>query len=159
MRHLVIVLIACLLGACGFQLRGEAELPETISPLRIESVDAFSRLPQDLGRAMQRAGVAVTEGEAAARLLLVRDQLVSRPQAIGGSGRAQEYTLSYEVEFELTAADGEVLAPRQSVELSRDFSFDANETLGSPGEEDVVRRELQREMVPAVLRRIEAALR
>ena len=44
----------------------------------------------------------------------------------------------------------------QTIELTRDFTFDATQALGIAAEQDLLTDELQREMVQAMLRRIEA---
>jgi len=151
-----------LLSACGFQLRQSQALPASLSPLRMEIVDPYSDLGGDLGEALQRAGLALSEGGASgpvARLQISRDEVGLAPLTIGTSGRVQEYALRYVVQISLTDVDGGVVLPRQEIELSRDYAFDTAESLGSPGEEEVVREELRRDMVAAIMRRIEAAAR
>jgi len=161
LRTLLLSLVVLALGACGFQLRQEVALPPEFARMRVETVDPFSPLGRDVGRALQRAGVALVESgdEAVAVLRIPVDRIGSAPLTVGESGRVQEYVLRYVAEIELVAADGRVVLPRQPIELSRDYTFDTAQALGSPGEEEVVREELQREMVQAILRRIEAAAR
>ena len=79
--------------------------------------------------------------------------------AIGDTGRVQEYLLKYEVEFELVDATGAAVLPRQTVVLERDYTFDTLQAIGTPGEEEVVKAELERDMVQAILRRVEATTR
>lgn len=159
MHRLLIVLGSCLLlAACGFQLRQDVTLPPALSQLRLDLVDDFSPLGRDLGAALERGGATLSAAPGAAVLRVLVDQIGSRPLTVGETGRVQEYQLRYVTEVELLAADGSVLMPRQQVELARDYSFDTVQALGSPGEEEVVREELRREMVQAILRRIDAAL-
>jgi LPS-assembly lipoprotein len=54
-------------------------------------------------------------------------------------------------------ADGTVLVPQQAVELSRDYLSVPTRSIGVDGEREILADELQREMVAAVLRRIDAA--
>ena len=44
----------------------------------------------------------------------------------------------------------------QAIELSRVFTFDATQALGIAAEQDLLTEELQRDMVQAILRRLEA---
>ena len=159
LRTLLLSLVLLALGACGFQLRQDVALPAEYARLRLEAVDPFSPLGRDLARALARAGATLVEDADAAVLRVPVDRLAAAPLTVGESGRVQEYALRYLVEVELLAADGSVVMPRQAIELSRDYTFDTAQALGSPGEEEVVREELQREMVLAILRRIEAATR
>lgn len=160
MRLIVIqLLLVSLLSACGFHLRQSQELPASLSPLRIEIADPYSGLGADLGEALQRAGLTLSEDATApaARLRISKDSVGLTPLTIGSSGRVQEYALRYVVEISLTDTGGNVVLPRQEIELSRDYAFDTAQSLGSPGEEEVVREELSRDMVAAIMRRIEAA--
>jgi LPS-assembly lipoprotein len=155
---LIPLLLTLLLAACGFQLREDVTLPPELTRLRLEVADEFSPLGRDLAAALERGGATLTTEADAAVLRVPVDHIGSRPLTVGESGRVQEYQLRYVAEVELLAADGRVLLPRQAIELSRDYTFDTAQALGSPGEEEVVREELQREMVQAILRRIAAAL-
>ncbi|MEZ5464660.1 MAG: LPS assembly lipoprotein LptE [Lysobacteraceae bacterium] len=158
-RLTLLVALLSLLSACGFQLRQSQELPATLSPLRIEIADPYRGLGVDLGEALQRAGLTLSENGSgqAARLRISKDVIGLAPLTIGTSGRVQEYALRYVVEISLTDKGGKVVLPRQEIELSRDYAFDTAQSLGSPGEEEVVREELSRDMVAAIMRRIEAA--
>ena len=154
-----LLLLLLALAACGFQLRQDIALPPAYERIQLETVDPFSALGQDLGNALVRAGATLVEGERSAVLRISADHVTSAPLTVGESGRVQEYALRHRVEVELLGPDGSVAMPRQIVELSRDYTFDSSEALGSPGEEEVVREELRREMVQAILRRLQAAVR
>ncbi len=156
-----LVLIGGLSG-CGFQLRQALLLPSELSRIRIEAVDPDAGLNRDLEVALRRSGAMTVAADSpaagAARLRLPSASLVQRPLSVGDSGRVQEFALVYRVEIELIDAAGSVRVPLQVVELERIYSFDSAAALGSPGEEELVRAEMERDMVAAILRRIEAAL-
>ncbi|TXK60494.1 LPS assembly lipoprotein LptE [Alkalisalibacterium limincola] len=77
---------------------------------------------------------------------------------VDDTARVREWATRYVVTFELNAADGEVVMPLQAVELSREYAYDATAAFGTSEEQDVIREELQRDMVAAILRRVDAAL-
>jgi LPS-assembly lipoprotein len=52
-----------------------------------------------------------------------------------------------------------VRVPRQRVEISRDFTYDAGASIGTPAEQELIESELRRDMQAAILRRLDAALR
>jgi LPS-assembly lipoprotein len=109
---------------------------------------------------LRRAGAEVAETAAGAGVLRVPVVRMGRtPLSVGDTGRVQEYLLLYTVEFELIDRNAAVVLPRQTVELERDYTFDTAQAFGTPGEEEVVRAELERDMVQAILRRIDAASR
>ena len=158
-RLLVALLLTSLLAACGFHLRDEARLPPSMQLLAIEGADALSPLGRDLRKALERAGVQVTETSAsgAAVLRIGSNQFRTDVLSVGGNARANEYRIRYHVEFDVVDATGFPLLARQTIELSRDFTFDVSQSLGVAAEQDLLTGELQRDMVQAVLRRLEAA--
>ena len=160
MKRLALASIVLLLSACGFKLRQDIALPANLSTLRVDVADTYSPLQRNLEQAMRRAGanvVATAQGVAVLRVF--SNRLDRLPLSVGDTGRVQEYLMRYEVEFELVDGTGAAVLPRQSVILERDYTFDTLQAIGTPGEEEVVKAELERDMVQAILRRIEAAAR
>ena len=155
-----LIAMCMLLSACGFQLRQEIALPASLSTIRVDIADPYSPLLRNIEASLRRSGANVSEArDGVAVLRIFRNSLQRLPLSVGDTGRVQEYVFRYEVDFELADASGLILVPRQTVELERDYSFDTLQAQGTPGEEEVVRAELEREMVQAVLRRIDAVLR
>ena len=158
-RVLVLALLLAL-SACGFQLREQVDLPASLSSLRIEGVDPYSPLQRNLELALRRAGANLVETAEGSGVLRVFAQRIDRlPLSVGDTGRVQEYLMRYTVEFELVDNAGAAVLPRQRVELDRDYTFDTQQALGTPGEEEIVKAELERDMVATILRRIDAAVR
>jgi len=161
LRRTLFVLIGCatlVLSACGFHLRGEARLPATMQRVYIEGAEPVSPLGRDLAKALARAGAGVVDapGAGVASLRITSNRIGTEVLSVGGNARANEYTLRYHVEFDVVAAGGEPLLSKQVIELTREFTFDASQALGVAAEQDLLTRELQREMVQAILRRLES---
>ncbi|MEZ5463196.1 LPS assembly lipoprotein LptE [Dokdonella sp.] len=156
-RLLAVVLLALALAACGFHLREEVVLPSSMQRLAIEGADALSPLGRDLRKALVRAGAVVVE-DGSGKPTVVRigtNRFRTDVLTVGGNARANEYTLRYQVELDVVSADGASLLPRQSIELTRIFTFDATQAIGIAAEQDVLTKELQREMVQSIMRRLE----
>lgn len=158
------ILVACLvlaLTACGFHARTHTVLPIKLGPTRVVVPDTFSPLGDELARALDRAGVpAADETDTSATVLRVtRESWETRPVAVDQFARAREYEIRYRVEFVLDGPDGKVLLAKQTIEQSREYSFDAQASAGSPAEQELIQRELRRDMEAAILRRIEYSLR
>jgi LPS-assembly lipoprotein len=160
-RVLGLVAVLSLLGACGFKLREQVSLPANLATLRIETGDPFAPLQRDLEQALRRAGATIvdTPTEGAAVLRIFASGIDRLPLSVGDTGRVSEFLLRYVVEFELVDAAAQVVLPRQKIEMDRDYTFDTEQALGTPGEEELVRAELERDMVQTLLRRIDAATR
>ena len=161
---LAIVLLLALAG-CGFHLRDALLLPTDLGPLRVEARDPHSELARDLEQALARAGAqvvpigtAATEGEYAA-LHIVGERWGDTPISIDQFGRSQEFTLRYAVIFSVQHADGSDLVPQQAIELARDYVSVPTRSIGTEGEREILEREMRREMVTSILRRIDAVSR
>lgn len=160
MKPALAVAFAFLLSACGFQLRQDIVLPASLATLRVDVADPYGPLQRNLSQVLERAGATVVSTATGVAVLRVFANRMDRlPLSVGDTGRVQEYLMKYEVEFELVDAAGATVLPRQAVILERDYTFDTLQALGTPGEEEVVKAELERDMVQAILRRIEAATR
>lgn len=162
-------LLSLTLGACGFQLRNALLLPSDLGPLRVVSQDPSSPLGQSLSEALTRTGATAAPANAAAgtdaasapvaTLRVVSEQWATTPLSVDQFGRALEYTLRYAVVFRLNRADGSALVSDQAIELSRDYISSPANVSGTLGEREILSRELRRDMVASILRRIDAALR
>lgn len=149
---------ALLLAGCGFHLREQQQLPASLARLHLEIADPGSLLQRDLPGALERAGAAIEEsaGPGVATLRIPLSSLAPETLSVGATARVREYTMRYRVEIEAVDAAGNVVLPRQSIELSRDYTFDETQALGVAAQEDELRKQLQRDMVQAILRRLAA---
>lgn len=154
----LVLLCAVLLAGCGFKLRSEANLPDSLRELRLDMADTGPRIKRELVAALERGGVTLMPADAltAAVLRVPVNRAYSEALTISEQARVREYAVRHRVEFEVLAADGEVIMPLQTILLERDFVFDERDALGVAGQEEALRGDLEREMVRAILRRIEA---
>jgi LPS-assembly lipoprotein len=90
-----------------------------------------------------------------ATLKLPLMKLSTEPVSVSSQVRVKEYRVRYEVEVELTAPDGGVLLARTKIELTREYSYDETQALGAQAEEELLKKEMGRDMVQQVLRRLE----
>lgn len=157
LHRLLPFLFAAVLAGCGFHLRKEASLPASMQRVHIEIADASSELARGLAKALPRSGAQLVEqaGPGVATLKISSNALNTEVLSVGGNARATEYAMRYHVEFEVNDAAGTALLPRQTIDLSRDFTFDASQALGVSAETDLLREELQRDMVANILRRLQ----
>ncbi len=158
MIRITLCLFIAALSACGFHLREAVSLPASLLVLRIESVDTLSPLPQELGRALLRQGVTLVDRDAtkSSVLRILSDSQATLPLSFSGAARVQEYQVIHRVEFEVLDADGKVLAPRSTIERKRDYRFDETQALGAAAEDELARKELRREIVQALMLRLES---
>ena len=160
-RTLFAALLTLALSACGFHFRNAVSLPQGLGPLRVVTTDPYSPLGDSLAQALERAGAtpAGAGTDKVASLNIVSERWGDTPLSVDASGRSQEYTLRHAVIFEMRAADDTILIPQQAIELTRDYISSPTRSLGTGGEREILAAELQREMVAAILRRIDMATR
>ncbi|PIV36353.1 MAG: hypothetical protein COS34_01560 [Lysobacterales bacterium CG02_land_8_20_14_3_00_62_12] len=147
-----------LLAGCGFKPREAVELNPILNPLRIESVDAFSTLPQEIGRALLRSGIRLVDADEtpASVLRVLADTQATTPLTFSGAARVQEYLVVHRVTFEVLDQHGKPILGSTVVERKRDYRFDESQALGAAAEDELARKELRREMVQALLLRLQA---
>lgn len=155
----VLLLLSVLLASgCGFKLRGEVALPMSMQSLRLDMVDSGPPIRRALVDALRRGGITLVPADAvdSAVLRVPINAAYTEALTISEQARVREFAVRHRVVLELRAADGSVLLPEQEIVLERDFVFDQTDALGVAGQEEVLRRDLEREMVRAILRRIES---
>lgn len=146
--------------SCGFHLRGtgKAELPAALSTLQVR-VEGNLLENHPLLAAMKyalhtQANVRIEETGDARRLLLYGERSDSRVLSVTSAGKAEEYLLTYEVSFRLTGAKEQSLSEPQTVKVQRDHRYDPLNVLAKEREEQELRREMQRDAVQQILRRL-----
>lgn len=157
----LLLLAALLLSACGFHLRNALMLPADLGPLLVTAKDPDSRLVLAVRQALERAGATMAADGATdvATLNLIGERWGNTPISVDQFGRAQEFSLRYAVIFNLRRADGSDLVPQQAIEMSRDYISVPTQSAGTEGERELLAKEMQRDMVTSILRRIDAVSR
>ena len=160
-RLAAIVFAAALLTGCGFHLRNALNLPENLGPVRVVAGDPYSALADNLAEGLQTAGAQAAPAGAetgVATLRIVSEQWADTPISHDQFGRAQEFSLRYAVIFSMQRADGSVVVPQQVVEIARSYVTVPDNNIGSDSEQEILAKEMQRDMVASIMRRIDAAL-
>lgn len=148
------------LSACGFHPRGSFPIPASVGAVQVVNADTYSALTDGLQAAIdrandQKAGSATNS----ATLRIHSEKWTTTPLSIDKFAQVREYITRYKVHFDLTAADGSVLLEKQNIELSREYTYDINVAVGNPAEQEVIQRELRRDMQAAIIRRMDIVLR
>lgn len=153
MRAIALGLLVLLLASCGFHVRGEVKLSPALSRVKVDPVDLNSPLKRDLEAALTRAGATLVADGAVVKLPTM--QLATEPLTVGRTARVKEYRVRFKVELVILGADGKELLAKTPIELTRDYSFDEQQALGAQAEEELLKKELERDMVQQILRRLE----
>ncbi len=158
--HLPVLVAVLLLAGCGFHVRGNYQLPDTIGAVFIDVPGYDYDLRHRLQQALTSRGVTLVDDAADADsvLQITRPRFATRVLSVGTDARVREHELRYTLGFELRRRDGKYLVPPQSVELLRDVTYDETNILGSQSEQSAGRLELQDQAVQQIVRRLAARL-
>jgi len=150
--------LALALAGCGFRLRGTAEVP--FETLYVPS--ATSGIALDLKRNIQagtKARVVDDPSKAEAVMQFTEETRQKEILSLTGTGRVREFQLRYRVAFRVHDGKGAEYVPPNTIQLTRDVTFNDAEILAKEQEEQLLFRDMQIDMVQQILRRLAAAKR
>jgi LPS-assembly lipoprotein len=148
-------LAALAMAGCGFQLEGHTPLPAVVRTPYVEAPDRQSDFVQSLRRAMLANGAQIMpeRSKASAVVSILEDKIVRRVLSVSALNQPNEYEITYTVGFSVSAGDKELL-PAQEVSAIRTYSFDERLLLAKGHEEDILRRDMARDLAERVMRRL-----
>ncbi len=150
--------IGALLPGCGFQLRGQADLP--FERIYVET-DGFSLFAAELRRAIQTGkAVEVTDSAEQAQVVLkvLNERREKQILSLSSSGSVSEFVLLYQVSYRVMDNKREDLVAPNEISLRRAMTFDDTQTLGKESEEELLFRDMQADAVQQMLRRLSVVL-
>ena len=144
-----------LTSACGFRLAGSDPLPGILARPYLSVKDPYTDFAREFEHQLKSAGALVqdTRAKSTATIQVTKDVVVQRTLSVSARNIPTEYELTYTVTFSVEGADKELLAP-QTVDLSKDYSFQENELLAKEHESDILRRQMARDLVAIAMRRL-----
>ena len=155
-RLVLVLVLALALAACGFRLRGSANVP--FETLYIPQ--AKSGIGLELKRNIEaNTSTKVIEDPRKAQALLAIAQESRGKQILSltGAGRVREYKLTYTVSFRVHDGKGGEFVPTNLIELAREMTYLDTLILAKEAEEQLLFRDMQNQMVQLMLRRIASA--
>ena len=154
---LATLLTTLLTAGCGFQLRGTAVLP--FDTLYMPPAGGGG-IAVDLKRNIQSGTrTKVIDDPRAARALLEFTQEVREKQilSLNAAGRVREFRLLYRVAFRVHDGKGGDFVPPNTVQLTRDVTYNDADILAKEAEETLLYRDMQFDMVQQIIRLLAAA--
>ncbi len=149
------LLLAGLLGGCGFKLRGNQNFAFTSISINPSPGGAVTQeLRRSFGGAVQVLAGDQPTSQAQVRLDVldeVRERVVV---GISASGQVRELQLRIRVKFRLTTAQGKELIAQDEILQQRDISYSESAALAKETEEDLLYRDMQTDIAQQILRRL-----
>ena len=152
-RRFTILLLTFFVVACGFHLRGTADL--AFSKLYIKGSSSISK---DLVSTLKTNGVTIVAQPEDAELMLelMSDGVEKRILSLGGTGSVREFELFYRIKFRVREASEELWGQEQLIEARRDFSYLDTELLAKSYEEAQLYEDMRRDATRELMRRLVA---
>lgn len=156
LSKVVLSFMFVVLAGCGFHLRGAADIPDSLKTIYVQGVDLNSGLGRELKLGLTRNGVNVVSNyqNDAAVLTILENKIERRVLSVGADAKVSEYELFGTVKFTVANSQGEALTEPQQVQAVRDLQFDQDQVLGKVEEGQVLREQINQQMVQSILTRL-----
>ena len=149
--------LALLLAGCGFQLRGQADLPQEMAMTAMVVDDPYSTFARRVQTLLEQNGVQfVGASKATAILEIPVNEVSTSVLTIADNARVREYRVSHVVSFRLTDAAGKELLTTQTLRQTRDISFDEQKILASSREQEYLKEDLAEDLARLLVSRLES---
>lgn len=157
MKTLTALLCTLLLAGCGFQLRGAANLPFESLYVQAPAGSQFATQFQRIVAAGSATRVVNSAKEAAATLIVISELREKNILSLSGTGRVREFQLRYRMSYRMLDNKSVEILPATEIALTRDFSFNDQDTLSKESEEALLFRDMQSDAVQQLVRRLQVA--
>jgi LPS-assembly lipoprotein len=160
LRKLVLALaLLAGLSACGFQLRGsdgQYNMPfKTIYLAFPDNSSLGTELRRNL-RGSDKVVVVADASKAEAQFEVLSENRSKAILSLNSQGRVREYMLTYTLVFRVRDAKGMEVLGGTEITLKRPLTFNESQVLAKESEEALLYRDMQRDLVQQILRRLAA---
>lgn len=151
----MLVATVVLSSGCGFHLQGHTPLPDVVRTPYVQTSDRQSEFVISLQRAMISSGAHPVEAKSRASVVvaILKDDVVRRTLSVSAQNQPDEYELTYNVRFSVTAGDKELLPPTD-ISNVRSFAFSEQLLLAKNHEEMILRQDMAHDLADMVMRRL-----
>ncbi|HJX58699.1 MAG TPA: LPS assembly lipoprotein LptE [Thiobacillus sp.] len=156
-RRLFLAVVPALLAAgCGFQLRRLDEVPFTSLHVDAPYDGAVAQRIRSALTASKQTRLAASAAEAEAVLVLGQETRSKTILSLSGAGRVTEYRLGLQLTYGINDKDGRTLAAAETIELSRDITYDDAQVLAKSAEEQLLYRDMDDSAARRIMRRLQS---
>jgi LPS-assembly lipoprotein len=146
------------LAGCGFQLR---QAPDFAFNTIYVAVAPESTLGKELKRSIASSSKVAVLGDTQANsaqvvLDVLGDQREKVVVSLNTTGQVREFQLRTRVKFKLRTPQGKELIPETELLQQREISYNESAALSKEGEEGLLYRDMQSDIVQQLLRRLAA---
>ena len=151
--------LACMLGACGFQLRGtsdtDAGVPEAWKSMHLVTANPNGEFSRDVQTRFAANGVQWQDRQDANfRLVLSPERFSQRNLSLNAEARAAEFELTMRAQFSVLDADNNEVIASTQVSTIRQMENDPRNVMGKSEEIRLLKSEMRAELAQQIMRRI-----
>ena len=146
------VLVAATSSGCGFQMRGQPDIPVVMSRTYIATPNRHSIFYRKLAAELRDNGVQIVDSplDAGATLTIIDDETGQRVISVSARNIPREFEVFYRVIYSVQNDSGTMLEPQEQA-VARDYTYDETLVLGKAQEEEMIRAAIADDLVRLVL--------
>lgn len=156
--HVVVALtLTCVLGACGFQLRGTGgtSLPEPWKKMFLSTLNPNGELSRELQSTFSASNITWVDTDTANYTLSVGgEKFKQRNLSINAQARASEFELTMSTVFSVRNAAGQQVIEASEATIVKQMENDPSNVVGKAEEVRLLKTEMRTELVQQILRRV-----
>ncbi len=153
LKKLLLAMFIMLLSACGYRLGLAVDLPPEMKIVYFQGASPSLLLGANQVFRSSEGRLAGSPAEAGIIVNVFDEDLRRRSLSLDSTGKAIEYELTYYLDFELLDAEGQVLMPKQELQIIRDYFNVQQQVIGKANEEAIIRQEMYKAAVQTIVRR------
>jgi len=152
-RNLLVIGLAALLSACGFQLRGTGDSHFALTELNLSARNAYGETVKQVRSALQSSNIKVSS-RAPFQLVLSNETSTQRTASFTGNARSAEVELTNTLSYEIRGANNLLLLQNQ-LEVQSVLAQDQNNIAGSGQEAAQLAQEMRRNLVRKLMQNLQ----
>ena len=140
-RNLILTFTLIGITSCGYTLRGNLVLNESIKEVSVYS-NKYSQLSNSINILLTNNNIK-TSGQRNSsnyRIQIFSENFNRRQLSVNLAGRVNEYEIIYSIDFNISAPSE--IGTVENITLYRDYSFDENQVMGNTDREDAIKKEM-----------------
>ncbi len=157
-KKAVIFVMALLLSACGYHLRGAFQLPENMKNVYVEG--GSSSLREQFKQTLKSSSGQLAGSRKGAGIVIkiFDEDFNRRVLSLSSRGKSNEFELVYRLDYELANARDAQLMARQAIEIRREYYNDQQFMIAKDQEEAMIRNEMYQQAVNTIVNRARVVL-
>ena len=155
-RYFLVALPAVLVAGCGFELRRTQGVPFASLYIDAPAGSAVTQRVRNLLASNKHTRLVPTAGEAEAVLHIYQIDRSKRILSLSGAGRVTEYRFGLRLTYEVKGREGRSLVAAETIELSRDMTYDDAQLLAKSAEEQLLYRDMEENAAMRIMRRLQS---